>query len=351
MAPSPSTSRLPNRGIFCAMVKNSLSPEVTVWSDAQHAAGVGALMDLMGSSVKPIGVGGTRNTQVNELAKQLGCDKQDDLRKLLVDHPASFLLLTTLKDVSADDLGMAIGQGTTVLTFEPIASDLQELAGSQKLGGVNVTETAGRIVHVPAFAQSPGFLSAADPYEVLGDRRLISLSTRGRPEHGSLYARLYDAWLTVLSFTDLPESIDASLVGPLLQPPQRLRDLTGGLAAHARMPGDSAALLEASDTAGLTDRSVRVQASSGTLGITDTAYTLRDPQGQLLDETAAPPGPGGFVDMLATQWRRMLDRPNLTGTGPHAQQVADAVACCLACLLSIRTGQPESPHKLLEMNR
>ncbi len=330
------------------MPKRNLSPEVTLWTDARHAPLAGELMNLMGSALKPIGVGGPPVAVVGQLAKELGCEPHDDLRKLLVDRPASYLLMTSLEGVTHDDLHAVTDQGTAVLTLEPIASDLQGVSASLKLG--TGSGGTGHILPAPAFGQSPGFLSTADPYELLGDRRTVRFTSDGRPEHGSLFARLFDAWLTVLGFTLMPETIDASLVGPLSEPPDELRMLAGSLLAHARMPGASAALLEVTDTAGQTGRVLRVQGDSASLRITDSAYTLHAPNGDLLDE-ASDSGPAGFVDMLAAQWRRLLDRPNPAGATVHAQSQADAMACCLACLLSIRTGQPESPGKLLEMNR
>ncbi len=330
------------------MPKHELSPEVTIWTDARHAPLAGEVMNLMGSALKPIGVGGPPVTEVNQLAKDLSCQPHDDLRKLLVDRPAAYLLMNSLGGVTPDDLHAVTDQGTTVLTLEPIASDLQGLSTSLKLG--TTTGAPGRILSAPTFGQSPGFLSAADPYELLGDRRAIRFTSDGQPGHGSLFARLFDAWLTVLSFTLMPETIDASLVGPLVEPPEDLRALTGSLLAHARMPGENAALLEVTDTAGRTGRVLRVHGDLASLSIKDSAYTLRGPDGKILDQTDDS-GPDGFVDMLAAQWRRLLDQPNSAVQPAHAQPQADAMACCLACLLSIRTGQPESPVKLLEMNR
>ncbi len=330
------------------MSKRNLSPEVTIWTDACHAPLAGELMNLMGSALKPIGVGGPPVAEVSQLAKELDCQPHDDLRKLLVDRPAAYLLMTSLGGVTHDDLHAITDQGTAVLTLEPIASDLQGLSASKKLGAQ--PGAAGRILQAPVFGQSPGFLSAADPYELLGDRRAIRFTSDGRPEHGSLFARLFDAWLTVLNFTLMPETIDASLVGPLIEPPEDLRSLAGSLLAHARMPGANAILLEVTDTAGRSGRVLRVHGDSASLRITDSTYTLSNPDGDMLDE-ATGSGPDGFVDMLAAQWRRLLDQPNSAGSASHAQHQADAMACCLACLLSIRTGQPESPVKLLEMNR
>ncbi len=330
------------------MSKGNLSPEVTIWTDAQHAPLCGALMNLMASALKPIGIGGPPAAEVSGLAKDLNCQPHDDLRKLLVDHPAAYLLLASLDTVTPDDLAAVTDQGTAVLTLEPIAGDLQGLSAEQKLGSGN--GASGRILQAPAFSQSPGFLSAADPNELLGDRRAIRFTSDGQPGHGSLFARLFDAWVTVLSFTLIPESIGASLVNESTDTPEDLRLLEGSLLAHARIAGNSAALLEITDRANGTRRELRVQGDDASLSITDAAYTLTGPENKVLDEAEAT-GPAGFVDMLAAQWRRLLDRPMPPATPMQANQRAEAMACCLACLLSIRTGQPESPGKLLQMNR
>lgn len=325
----------------------NLSPEVTLWTDARHAPLAGELMNLMGSAVKPIGVGGPPAAEVSQLAKELNCQPHDDLRKLLVDRPAAYLLMTSLEAVTPDDLAAVTDQGSTVLSLEPIANNLQGLAAAAKLGS---SPAAGRIIQAPTFSLSPGFLSAADPHELLGDRRAVRFTSDGRPGHGSLFARLLDAWMTVLSFTLIPESIDASLVGELDHPPDELPNLTGNLLAHARLPGSNAVLIEASDTAADTRRELRIQGDSASLHITDAAYRLTDAQGNTLDDAQAT-GPAGFIDMLAFQWRRLLDRPHPPASALLSQQQAEAMACCLACQLSIRTGQPESPGKLLQMNR
>jgi hypothetical protein len=336
------------------MTKRRLAPEVTIWTDARHAPLAGQLMNLMASALKPIGVGGLPVAEVNQLAKELNCDKHDDLRKMCIDRPAAYLLLTTLQGVLPEDLHVLAGQGTTVLTLEPIASDLQGLSAAEQLGvkhGGAASDVFGRIIHVPAFRQSPGFLAAADPNELLGDRRLVSYVSEGRPEHGSLFTRLLDGWQTILSFSLLPEMIDASLIGPLEEVPDSLEQLTGGLAAHARMPGSQTALIEVSDTAANTRRTLRIQGDGASLRIADASYRLLNPQGEMLDQMTRDNEPGGFVDVLAFQWRRLLDQPPGSRSGTYGRQLAEAMACCLACHLSIRTGQPESPGKLLHMNR
>jgi hypothetical protein len=300
------------------MAGTDLSPEVTLWSDASHAPLTGGVMNLMGSALKPIGVGGPPVAEVSDLAKTLGCDVFDDLRKMCIDRPAAYLLLASLEGVTPDDLHALADQGTVVLTLEPVASDLQGLYAADALGAKG-QDVAGPIVRVPVFSQSPGFLAAADPAELLGDRRLVNFRSAGRPGEGSLFARLFDAWQTVLGYTLLPEMIDASLVGPLQEPPESLTELTGGMAVHARMPGDQAALLEVSDSAAVSGRVLRVAGDAASLAITDTAYSLHNPAGEALDEADGSGVPGAFADMLAHQWRRLLDSPAIATSQAHAQ--------------------------------
>lgn len=331
------------------MAGKNLSPEVTIWTDALHAPSAGQLMRLMGSALKPIGVGGPPVSEVSRLGKELGCEVYDDLRKMSIDRPASYLLLATLERVLPEHLHALAEQDTLVLSLEPVASDLQGLSASDALGakGAEGVGAGVRIIQVPSFSQCPGYLSAADPGDLLGDRRLVSMVSLGQADQGSLFARLFDAWQTVLGYTLLPEMVDASLIGPLEEAPATLVELTGALAVHARLAGTQSVLLHVSDIAPDARRELTVQGDGATLRINDAGYTLHKPTGEVLDEADGSGTPGQFIDLLAHQWRRLLDSPTLPR--PSTKRQTDAMACCLACLLSIRTGQPESPGKVLQM--
>ena len=320
--------------------------EVTIWADAPGSIAVGSVLDLMGAAVTPIGIGGLRVSEVDDLARRLDCPRYDDLRQLLVDKPARFLLLATLQSATPEELATALNQGTTILALEPVAGDLVGLdalrSARKALAGTGVG-----IVMLPDFQQSPGFLSAADPREVLGNQRLISFESIGSRGMGSLYARLYDGWQTVLSFADLPETIDASLLG-MPQIPDDLPEMTGRIAAHARMSTGGTALLQVADHGSEHRRSMTVLGQQGQLRLTDAGYELRGQDAEPLDQ-AQQPGPMSFADLVAGQWRRLLDRSPGTHSTPDTMQ--HTLACCLATLLSARTGQPESPNKLLQLRR
>lgn len=300
----------------------------------------------MGAAVHPIGVGGPRSTELDTLSKRLGCPAEHDFRKLRIDRPAAFILVLSLRDAKLDDLVAAADAGTRILTLEPPAAEWAELDTAQTPG------QPGAITTVPAFTRCPGFLDAADPHEQLTPPQLVRFSSLGRPTDGSLLARLVDAWLAVLEFTELPETVTASLSGPAAGP----RQISGLLAAHATTPQGGAVLLEAANAAPQTRRELSVLSRSAHLRVTDDRYQLLHADGHVLDasEPAAPSAdhafraPTSFADLVTHQWGALLHRPP-----PPPQHDAQtlALACVHACLLSAKTGQPERPATLLSLAR
>lgn len=315
-----------------------------MWTSPARADIAAALLDVMGASVHPLGIGGPRSAEVDALGKRLDCPAGDDLRKMLIERPAAFVLVTSLQEANTADLRSAANEGTRILTLEPFVADLEDLPQDRSPAGNG--GAGGSIAFAPAFTQCPGYLGAADPQDQLGDTRQVRFTSLGRPEHGSLFARLLDAWVTILNFSPLPEQIDASLTGANDSP----RKIAGRLAAHARVADGGAVLLELADTAGQTRRSLSVLGDDAQLTVLDTQYSLARLDGTVIDQSpdAASPTPPTFIDQLAHQWRRLLDRPAPPLPSPT---LADALACAHACLLSARTGQPESPAKLLKISR
>lgn len=337
---------------------SELAPEVTIWTDARTAATAGGVLELMGSAVRPIAVGGPRSAEVGDLARRLGCPAEDDFRKLMVDRPARFVLLTSMDGTAREDLAFAVAQDAVVLALEPVSETLNWLGSGRgrNTGAASPSEGRdlapsgrhGRVVAAPDFLAAPGWTGAADPLEVMGRPRLLSYMSFGGPGDCSLFARLYDAWRVVLGLVQMPESIDASLVGPLSEVPDDLRGITGHLAAHARLPDNASVVLEVSDRAAPHRRRLRMLGDQGRLLAGDFDYTLWDATGKLVDQKTNPNG-GGYVDLVARQWLRLLDRPDIPPAALPSRDEPPVLACCLASLLSARTAQAESPAKLLAL--
>ena len=50
----------------------------------------------------------------------------DDPRQLLVNHPTSFWLISSMKRLTLDDLALAVDQGATVLSLEPFVEQMSD---------------------------------------------------------------------------------------------------------------------------------------------------------------------------------------------------------------------------------
>jgi hypothetical protein len=320
------------------------APEVTVWTTPAKADLAERLLDVMGGSVRPLGVGGPRSTEIDRLAKRWDCPAGNDLRKLLIDRPAAYLLMMSLDGVRAADLQAAARAGTRVLCLEPWAVERSELDAAATPGQPDALGFA------PAFLQSPGCLAAADPQDQLGHPRLVRFVSHGRADEGSLLARLIDGWLSVLSFNDLPESIDATLhhAGPGGSRAAEPRDLSGWLTAHARLADGSAVLFEASDRAASPRRHLLTLGPDAQLRITDGRYQLQNSEENLIDAGGEDKNHPPYIDLVARQWRQWIERP--APVVPPSRR-ARALACVHASLLSARTGSPESPTKLMKIGR
>jgi len=312
-------------------------PEVVVWTGPRRSGLIGRLLDVMAGEVTPIGVGGPRSKPVSELAAALDRPCEDDLRKLIVEYPAAYLLLGEHQGVSIDDLKAAAAGGAVTLTLEPLAGDFDTLDQLEPI--LDMLHT------VPGFAQSPGSLASANPAETLEDRRVIRFDSVG--SEASLYARLWDAWATTLAYLPVPESIDAALTpGPV---PAQLVALEGRLTAHGRLAEAGSVSLMLTDVIGAARRSLHVIADNAELRATDGGYELHQADGTLLDE-GRHKGPLTWVDLIAHQWRRLIDRPGVASGHANLPVIRNVLACCLATLLSARTGQAERPAALLQMH-
>ncbi len=343
---------------------NPLLPELAVWSDPSSAPIVGELLQQLAQVARPIAVGGLRSAAVESLAQSVQCPFDDDLRRMLSNHPARFLLLCTQQTPDAAALQVALTHETTVLLLEPMAGDLAEWS-ALKGGSSSRNVMAIQPMYLPEFLQCPGWQHAADPLETLGELHTLSFQSLGLSGQGSLFMRLMDAWLTLTQLTDLPESIHAGLSGLGGKLPGSLRQVQGHIQAHARLSQGRNLLVQVSDGAGVDARQLTILAQQAQLTVTDHAYVLHDVAGKLLDahepttptdsmnQTAkAMPIAAGrtWFELCVWQARQLLMRSTLMPPITQADRTALALACCQACWLSCRTGQPESPREMLRMH-
>jgi len=311
--------------------------EVIIWADATRSSLIEQVLGRM-SDLNVLAVGGPRKSSLTDLAGTLDADVEDDLRKMLIDHPAGYLLLATAENLTAKDLEQARKADTTILALEPVAATLDVLGDEDMVRS---------IVRIPAFDQCPAWLAAAEPEQALGTIQSIHLTSLCSPKSGSLYARLYDALDMLLTLMPAPETIDAALTGPLKQPPEDLRSLTGHITAHLRFATGASAVMHISDQAAAWSRRIVLLGTEGELELDDIGYRLVATGGQILDSLDPETTHADPADLIIQQWRRLLDRPPQPRTAPPHQIIAAAQSALLSC----RTGELESLATLLRMRR
>ncbi len=316
--------------------------EALVWTDEPRAGLVERVLGKL-PEVSVLAVGCPRRGGITELARQFDAEAGDDLRKMLVDHPARFLLLATAEAVNQKAAFTALESGTDVLAVEPPGA-----AASQAIVIEPTDTTFGRLVPTPWLRLSRPLLAAAEPEQVYGQAQSASAVALGPPEAGSLLARLFDVFDITCRLFGMPAMIDAALAGPLAKVPDDLRGLTGHLTANLHLQERAAATVHASDRAAVWHRRLDVLGDAGQLSLNDRGYRLHNADGTEMD--AMVENDGGPVDpaeLIARQWRWMIDHPG----GPVPADRREVLACCQAAMLSCRTAQPESPGMFVRISR
>lgn len=247
-------------------------------------------------------------------------------------------------------------RGMKLATIEPTPASTMDLARFEKALGPH---EAVRVV--PALTRATVFTHALDLLAQVGPVRTLSVSTRCARGQGTLFARLFDAMDLVVSLLGEPDSIDASVCGPIvpgrvhLAPGDSLRDLRGDLTANLRYAGACAAALSLSDNAGRWFRGVTLVGHGGCLRFDDNSYELIDPSGKTVDSSAsrdrrgrrnAGPAHDVAAAACAQQIGAMFD-PHAAPAPPR--KTATVLAMAEAALLSARTGTAESPGAVLRM--
>lgn len=328
------------------------------WIDLVWVETAREILEAMRSQTRLVAVGGPRVAEVSKLAKDWGVPHLDDPRKLIVDHPSSFWLVTSSKLLSFEDLARAMEQGTQVLSLEPFVeqmSDPDELARKQstirKQRKSKGSITPGNLITLGSLVESPGFLATAGALDLIGSQRLLRVESVGSSQQRSMFARLYDVWRTVLLTMPLPETIDASLADPQASTPSQgqIGTFSGRMAAHARVPDGGAAIIAVTDQHPSEHAVMSLSGSGGAMRVTPDSYQLQlyesdeiEGSADLLQDTSA-------ASLAIWQWQRLMTRQQYAPTDPRAASSEEVLACCHACLLSARTSEPERPEKFLRL--
>ncbi len=293
------------------------------------------------AGLRVVAAGSGTAGQSSAAAAVLGAEATiDDLRAGLSGAACDLVFLadpTGLDEPAAEQLRLLARAGTRIAGMEPIPGSLRDAALDLERGAVEL---------VPMMRRAPGVRAGEAMLPTFGEVRCVNVSFRAGPGEGSLAARLYSGMDVIHRLCGQPELIDAAMAGvPGGAVPERLAGITGHLTANLRFPENRAACLAISDLAGKWSRGVTVLGEGGCLRLDDRSAEWIGPTGEVLDEANAP-GVETLVDLIAVHLQRLLDQAAVLDPSTNHAAI---LAMCEAAVLSARTGQSESPRKLLHL--
>lgn len=346
-----------------------------MWSSDCRAQAAGDVLAKLADELAVVAVGGTRGGDVKELADRFQLQPVDDLRHTVTQHHGAWVFIADAEGVDQSHLNAAADAGSRIVTLDPLAADFDQLRtlyhGSPEAAKSKVDSLpANSVTFLPALVRTAGWRSLrAKPADLVAAAVVTHFESAGQSGL-PLFAHLYDAWLTMLSISDMPDVIDCSLSGTPAgggpaNVPDKLRALSGHMIAHARLPGRASALISVSNIASRPRWRVSVQGATHAVDICDRLSRSTTDEVDADSEIDHPePAEANlatkpdeveelntrWIDAAAAAWRRALLQPDAATDLPPTRDYEQRVlACCLACLLSAKTREPESPLTLLQL--
>lgn len=314
-------------------------PRVIAWAEpAQDALVEDA---VRAADLDLVAVGSSTSAAAGALAALLDVPKIADLRQAAQRDDVDVIWLATHDPLEAD--ARRLLRDTPVIS---VSTEPRPMVFSDVLLDPDEARTAP---FVPLFRRARGYRAALDVFEDFGPRRSIDVCVAGGPGEGSLFARLFDAMDLLESLAGSANGIHATLAGPLPSVPEALADLHGHMAVSLRYADNICASIMASDCAGAWFRRATIVGEERVLTITDTGYALSGPPGEPWEtgggDAVERPSAGALTGM------DILRRVGDLDPGAPPSNVPAVLAQCEAARLSCRTGQGETPQKLLSMRK
>lgn len=316
---------------------------------------------LRAADLTLVGAGSPVRGQSGVVAGALSCPPNDDLRKVLSQSDCELVWLASAGDFgsSLNDPGAVLEARTRnvrIACLPPVPASAIELSTMGWLDEPSAAKSL-RFVGLPRFGRS--FRDAVDVLAQFGTPRYVDVQCWSRPGEGGLGAKLFAAVDLVQFVLGEPERVMATHIPPESErgsrppTPERLAGISGELMAQLRFSDGRGASIEVSDSAGRWNIAVTMVSASGRLRVYDDGFEWIGHDGakrdelrlRKRDELHAHP-PAHAVSTLADQLARLLD-PAMPDIGPV--NLKAVLSTSQAALLSVRTGQAESPSTISRM--
>jgi len=308
-----------------------------IWADDEQSKLLRDVIDA--ASLQPTAIGSDDDTVAADLASQFDIERVEDLRQAVQREDLDLIWLAGAAPVDADILQIIRKANARAVACEPAPASVHDLLHQPQLAGI--------VRFVPLMRRSPGYRPAMEVLNDFGRIECINVFLRSGQGQGTLLSRLYDAMDVTHQLCGPAETIMASLYSPFATVPNELAGLTGHMTVNMRFADNRCACVAVSDRAGRWFQGITVLGEGGCLRIDHNSFQWIGHDGSTLDEHKDEgwhtPG-----DAIASELNRLLERRE-----PIEPPVDSAIllALCEAALLSCRTGQGETPAKMLEMLR
>lgn len=298
------------------------------------------------ADVRLIGVCSDQRAGAADLGKSLGVEQLGELRDAIRHEEVDLLWLAGPVPLEADLRRLIRESGIRTISTEPRPGGITDL--------VNLPEEARTTHFVPLMRRSEGFRTARQHLRDLNPPHSVDLSFRARPEQGTLFARLFDAADLVDHLCGDVESVSATLADPNHEAstaghrvPDSLFNFNGHMSINFHLAENRCASAVISNGCRDWFRGVTLLGDDGCLRITDRTC-------ELLSETGESEASPNIVEakapsagmLIGEQIVRLLDELDREDPPPNHHRL---LALCEAARLSCRTGQTESPSRMLSM--
>lgn len=303
---------------------------ILAWADADQ---IPLLRDVAShASLAIVAVGSDEADAGVKLANAFEADRVEDIRRAVLREDIDLLLLASPMELDASTIKLIRERNVRIVTSQPHPAALSQPAGD---------------IHTrfsPLMRRSPGYRETAEILSDFGEARCINITMRSGVGQGNLFARLFDAVEVIDALCGEPEIIDAALVSPTPGVAETLVDLHGHMTINMRFPENRCACVAVSDRAGAWFRGVTILGDGGCLRINDDGFDWTATDGTHVDahQHMESSSPG---TLIAAQCVRMLNQQDTI----DAPEPAKLLAVCEAARLSCRTGEGETPRKIMQM--
>ncbi len=309
-----------------------------VWLDKAHRDLVIDVVKTSGARVSAIGSADPVISK--DFCERFNAERIADFRVAARREGNGAVLLAISADSLPAETGLLLTADVQAISIEPFPDSLASASA--------VSDEGNTVQLAPLMRRTPGYRSAAEVISTFGEPRCVNVFFRCGKGQGSMFARLYDAMDIIRSLCGEPEQIDAALAGPvpgLPGVPESLRGLHGSITVNMRFSQNRCACIAVSDQAGAWFRGVTVLGERGCLRIHDDGFEWIDEDGARVDSSLASQ-PLTYADLVADQLVRLLQRRD---PGELPLEHGRLLALCETARLSCRTGQSETPRKMLEL--